>query len=297
MSAQDAFGLGFPGFRHGLDAAPGPGQNYDAIRSPRPRATTFIFRTATPPSPGCSCAASFQRRFPDSTADDIVTARADYAKLDVDGSPVRIRLSSPVMRVRAHRVTAQTGRGRGTYSAGRRLSRSVTADHVVLACWHTVIPLHLSRAARGAEEALAFAIKVPLVYTNVFVRSWTVFQKLGVQQRLDAGPVAHSSCGLDSPVSVGDLPAQKNPAEPIVLHMSKSACQPGLPVRDQHRAGRAGVARDLVRARSSGAFATSWPACSAPADSIRRADILGITVNRWPHGYAYSTTRSSTTSG
>ena len=47
------------------------------------------------------------------------------------------------------------------------------------------------------------------------------------------------------------------------------------------------TALDLLRERSSEAFAINWAARSAAADSIPATDILGITVNRWPHGYAY----------
>jgi hypothetical protein len=200
----------------------------------------------------------------------------------VDGSPVRVRLNSPVVRV-AHQGQAQTGPVEVVY-AGRDL-RSVTADHVVLACWHTAIPLLCPELPEKQKEALAFAIKVPLVYTNVFVRSWTSFQKLGVSS-VEAPGLWHTELRLDSPVSIGDYHHTKDPAEPIVLHMSKSACQPGLPVRDQHRAGRMelfatsfeqierSIRNQLARVLGPGGF-----------DPAR--DILGITVNRWPHGYAY----------
>ena len=283
VSAQDGFGLGFPGFQAmALDAAPGPGQNYDAIRSPEAARYYFHF-----PDGNATVARLLVRRLipgaiPGSTSDDIVTARADYAKLDVDGLPVRVRLNSPVVRV-SHQGQAQTGPVEVVY-AGRDL-RSVTADHVVLACWHTAIPLLCPELPEKQKEALAFAIKVPLVYTNVFVRSWTSFQKLGVSS-VEAPGLWHTELRLDSPVSIGDYHHTKDPAEPIVLHMSKSACQPGLPVRDQHRAGRMelfatsfeqierSIRNQLARVLGPGGF-----------DPAR--DILGITVNRWPHGYAY----------
>jgi spermidine dehydrogenase len=126
---------------------------------------------------------------------------------------------------------------------------------------------------------------VPLVYTNVFIRRWTAFQTLGVQ-RVSTPGMWHTSFNLDFPVSLGAYQHQTSPAEPVVLHLSKSACKPGLPIRDQHRAGRMellttsfetierGIRDQLGRALGGGGF--------DPA-----ADILGITVNRWPHGYAY----------
>ena len=163
--------------------------------------------------------------------------------------------------------------------------KSVTTSAAVLACWHSVIPEICPELPDAQKAALDFAIKVPLVYTNVFIRSWTAFQKLGVQ-RISTPGMWHTSVGLDFPVSLGNYKHQSNPAEPIVLHLSKAACKPGLPVREQHRAGRIellttsfetierGIRDQLGRALGGGGFDAA-------------ADILGITVNRWPHGYAY----------
>jgi spermidine dehydrogenase len=303
VPAQDAFALGFPGFSGmGLDPGPGPGQNYDSISHADAGDYYFHF-----PDGNASVARLLVRRLvpaaiPGSTADDVVTARADYSKLDADGAAVRIRLSSPVMRVR-HTGPAGSGQrlevtylqsgnvkssGPSTFAkatADKQALKSVTARSVVLACWHTVIPSICPELPAAQKTAMAFAIKVPLVYTNVFIRSWTAFQKLGVQ-RISTPGMWHTSVNLDFPVSLGAYQHQTNPAEPIVLHLSKSACRPGLPARDQHRAGRAellatsfetierSIRDQLGRALGGGGF--------DPA-----ADILGITVNRWPHGYAY----------
>ena len=285
VPAQDAFGLGFPGFSGmGLDPGPGPGQNYDSIS--HADAGDYYFHY---PDGNASIARLLVRHLvpaaiPGSTADDVVTARADYSKLDAAGSAVRIRLSSPVMRVR-HTGPAGTGRRvEVTYLQNGNL-KTVSGRSVVLACWHTVIPSICPELPAAQKTALAFAIKVPLVYTNVFIRSWTAFQTLGVQ-RVSTPGMWHTSVNLDFPVSLGAYKHQTNPAEPIVLHLSKSACRPGLPVRDQHRAGRAellsttfetierSIRDQLGRVLGGGGF--------DPA-----ADILGITVNRWPHGYAY----------
>ena len=44
---------------------------------------------------------------------------------------------------------------------------------------------------------------------------------------------------LDFPVSLGDYTHSKSPNEPVVLHMNKAACKPGLPGPEQHIVGRA----------------------------------------------------------
>ncbi|HEX9164304.1 MAG TPA: FAD-dependent oxidoreductase, partial [Gemmatimonadales bacterium] len=105
VPAQDAHGLGFPGFQAmGLGTGPGPGQNYDSMHNPEPGEYYFHF-----PDGNASIARLLVRRLvpaafrhPERSegAEAIVTARADYARLDRPGNEVRIRLRSPVVQVR-----------------------------------------------------------------------------------------------------------------------------------------------------------------------------------------------------
>ncbi|MEZ5292957.1 MAG: NAD(P)-binding protein [Vicinamibacterales bacterium] len=285
VPAQDAFGLGLPGFQgmH-LDETAGPGQNYDSIRNPAAEDYYFHF-----PDGNASVARLIVRGLipaavPGSTADDIVTAKIDYAKLDDAGSPARIRLNSTVVKVAhdgppatAQTVSVQYARGGAIYT--------VRAKACVLACWHHVIPHICTDFPEAQVTALHYAKKVPLVYTNVFIRKWTAFQQLKVNS-VSAPGMWHASANLDFPVSLGAYKHQTSPDGPIVVHMTKAACKPGLPGPAQHVAGRAELLRtsfetiersirdQLGRILDGGGF--------DPA-----ADILGITVNRWPHGYAY----------
>ena len=285
VPAQDAWGLSFPGFQGmPLDPGAGPGQNYDAIRHPEAENYFFHF-----PDGNASVARLLVRRLipgaiPGSTMDDVVTAKADYARLDMKNSPVRIRLNSTVVRVRHDRPGASARGVEVVYLRGGRLHR-VWAQAAVLACWHSVIPYLCPDLPEQQRAALAYAIKVPLVYANVLIRRWTAFQHLGVNAIVCPG-LWHTSVRLDTPVSLGSYRAPRSPAEPIVLHLSKSPCKPGLEARAQHRAGRVEllstpfetierrIREQLARVLGSGGF--------DPAD-----DILAITVNRWPHGYAY----------
>ena len=128
-------------------------------------------------------------------------------------------------------------------------------------------------------------MKVPLVYTNVALRDWKAFASLGVQSFYAPGSY-FTSATLDFPVSLGAYHFSRSPEAPIVLHLLRTPCKPGLPARAQHRIGHAELLatpfetferniRDLLgRALGGGGF-----------DPAR--DIVGITVNRWPHGYAY----------
>ena len=93
VPAQDAWGLGLPGFQGmQLDPGAGPGQNHDAIRHPEAEDYFFHF-----PDGNASVARLLVRRLipgaiPGTSMDDVVTARANYARLDMKGSPVRLRL-------------------------------------------------------------------------------------------------------------------------------------------------------------------------------------------------------------
>jgi spermidine dehydrogenase len=285
VPAQDAWGLGFPGFQ-GMHLAPGagPGQNYDAISHAEAEGYSFHF-----PDGNASVARLLVRRLipgaiPGTTMDDIVTSRAHYDRLDAADSPVRIRLNSTVVRVQHHRL-ATSAQGIDVVYVRSGILQRVRARAAVLACWHSVIPYLCPELPAPQKAALAYAIKVPLVYTNVCLRRWTAFQKLGVHRIMSPG-LWHTSMRLEAPVSLGTYHVSRSPDEPVVLHLAKAPCQPGLDARSQHRAGRVellstsfetierGIREQLARILSDGGF--------DPAD-----DILAITVNRWPHGYAY----------
>jgi spermidine dehydrogenase len=285
VPAQDAWGLGFPGFQgmH-LDPGAGPGQNYDAIRHPDAESYFFHF-----PDGNASIARLLVRKLipgaiPGRTMADVVMARADYDRLDATNSPVRIRLNSTVVRVQ-HERSAPSAQGVDVvYVRSSRLQR-IRARAAVLACWHSAIPYLCPDLPVPQKTALAYAIKVPLVYTNVLLRRWTAFQTLGVHKVVSPG-LWHTSMRLEAPITLGAYQSSKSPDEPIVLHLQKTPCQPGLEARAQHRAGRVellstpfetierAIREQLARQLGNAGF--------DPAQ-----DILAITVNRWPHGYAY----------
>jgi spermidine dehydrogenase len=171
-----------------------------------------------------------------------------------------------------------------TYARGGK-AYTAKARNTILACWHVVIPYICEELPDKQKDALASAQKVPLLYTNVALRNWTAFQKLGVCSVYAPG-MYHTGVNLDLPVSIGGYECARKPEEPIVIHMMKAACRPGRPAREQHRLGRIElfsttfetmerkIREQLARTLGPGGF-----------DPAR--DIAAITVNRWPHGYAY----------
>lgn len=285
VSAQDAWGLGALGF-HGmnLDPAPGTGMNRDAVPNKEAEAYFFHF-----PDGNASIARMLVRKLipdaiPGQSAADVVLARADYSRLDQENSPVRIRLNSTVVRVQHQ---GDPGKSQGvevTYSRAGKVY-TARAAHCILACWHVVIPFICGELPEKQKEALASAAKVPLLYTNVALRNWKAFQKIGANAVYAPGGY-HTYLNLDLPVSIGGYECSRKPEEPIVVHMMKTPCKPGRPARDQHLLGRVelfttpfetmerNIREQLARIAGPGGF--------DPAN-----DITAITVNRWPHGYAY----------
>jgi spermidine dehydrogenase len=195
---------------------------------------------------------------PGKTMDDIVLAEARYEELDRPGNPVRIRLMSTVVRVINGDGIVEVG---VIANADRSLHR-LRARHVVLACF--------------------------LVYSNVLVRDWRPWQRLGVHEIYGVSSF-HSRVKLDYPVSMGGYRCPRDPAEPIVLHLVHVPTVPGIgDPRAEVRAARrlllerrfadfeTAIRRDLSRMLGPGGF-----------DAER--DILAVTVNRWSHGYSWGT--------
>jgi spermidine dehydrogenase len=216
---------------------------------------------------------------------DVVTARADYSKLDAEAAAVRIRLNSTAVRVEHAEADGKAKIVRVAYLRGSKL-HSVQASNCILACYNGMIPYICPELPHEQKEALAYLVKTPLVYTHVALRNWSSFAKLGVQQIVAPGGY-HTYTALDFPVSLGAYEFPSKPEEPMVLFMLRTPCKPGLAMREQFRAGRMELMttpfatferqiRDQLAKMLGG----------AGLDAAR--DIEGITVNRWAHGYAYT---------
>ena len=217
-------------------------------------------------------------------AEDIVTAKADYSMLDRSGSTVRIRLNSTVVHARHLGDPPSAKEVEVTYSREGKLY-SVRCKGVVMACWNTVIPYVCPELPQTQKEALLYGTKVPLVYTSVAIKNWKAFEKLGVHHVSCPG-MYHTHVSLDNAVSIGDYKAPLSPEDPILVRLTKTPCAPGLPEREQHKVGRAELLvtpfATFERKLRDQLYRVLGPGGFDPA-----RDIDAITVNRWPHGYAY----------
>jgi spermidine dehydrogenase len=227
---------------------------------------------------------------PGKSMEDLVTARADYSKLDVDGARVRIRLNSTAVHVQ-HAGTAGEAAGSSprtvdiAYVRGGKL-QSVGAKNCVLACYNGMIPYICPSLPQRQKEAMSYLVKTPLVYTHVALRNWTSFAKLGVRQFVAPGGY-HTHTALDFPVSIGEYAFPSKPEEPMVLFMLRTPCKPGLDMRTQYRVGRIEL-MDTPFSKFERNIRDQLGRMLGGAGFDPARDIEGITVNRWAHGYAYT---------
>jgi spermidine dehydrogenase len=222
---------------------------------------------------------------PGKTMEDVGAARINYALLDRANQPARIRLNSTVLNVRHDGDPARATEVVVSYNRGGKMY-DVRAKACVMACWNMFIPYLVPDLPPAQKDALAYAVKGPLVYTSVGVKNWTPWQKLSVNH-IDAPGMFHTEVSLTEAISLGGLEHPQTPEEPIPLHLVKVMSVPGKPRKEQHRLGRAellattfetferNIREQLARMLGAGGF-----------DPAR--DIIAITVNRWPHGYAYT---------
>jgi spermidine dehydrogenase len=286
VPALDCWAIHFPGFQGmGLDRVPSKGLSFTALGEVTPQ-EEYHFHF---PDGNASIARLLVRSLvpgsaPGNTAEDIVTAKMDYNRLDHSDSAVRIRLNSTAVAVHhaGDKASAKTveviyGREGKVYS--------VRGKGTVLACWNVVIPYICPDLPPEQKQALHYGVKVPLVYTVVALRNWSSFHKLGIRGVSCPG-MYHSSINLDQAINIGEYKPSRSAEDPILVRMLRTPCQPGLPAREQQRAGHyellatpfetfeRNIRDQLARVLGSGGF-----------DPAR--DIEAITVNRWPHGYAY----------
>ncbi len=221
---------------------------------------------------------------PGHTMEDVVTAFADYSKLDQSSSPIRIRLNSTAVRVRHSGQPESAKEVEVSYVQEGKLKKT-TGKVCILACYNTMVPYLCPELPEKQKEALHYGVKEPFIYTHVALRNWTAFHKLGIRQIVSPGSY-HSFAMLDFPVSLGAYQFPSNPQEPMVLFMLRTPCKPGLPRRDQYRMGRSELIGTPFSTFERN-IRDQLNRALAPAGFDSARDIAAITVNRWAHGYAY----------
>jgi spermidine dehydrogenase len=285
IPAGDMAGLGYlPGFQGlGIKDTDGPGMGLEVTRQDH-EPYIYHFPDGIGSVPRMLVRAMIPGVAPGNTMEDVVLAKFNYAKLDEEGSAVRVRLNSTVVHVANAKDEAGGESVAVTYVRGGQ-AYVVRGGTCIMACWNMVIPYMCPEMAEAQKEALAYNVKVPLVYTNVQLENWKAFEKLKVHEVRCPGAF-FSEIAMDFPVSMGGYEFTKKSDESCIIHMQYVPVGPGATAREKQRAGRMmlmntsfstfekNIRDQLARILGGGGF--------DPAE-----DIEAITVNRWPHGYAY----------
>lgn len=217
---------------------------------------------------------------PGSTMEDVVMAIVDYTALDRPEQPVRLRLNSTAVKLNNLRDGTVV-----TYSRAGK-THTVRAGHTIMAGYNMALP-YLCDELPDAQTAALFSVpKIPLVYTKVAVPDWQRFKDIGTDFVYYPDGF-YKQAEFAYPVSIGGYDAVTTPDTPMILHMCHVPWVPDTQGPDQWREGRM---RILSTPFETFEFHVKDQLSKALAghnfDPDR--DIAAITVNRWPHGYAYS---------
>ena len=285
VSALDCWGVGLPGF-DGLKLKPGGPSEKRMGYTPRGYSSTGGSEFFHFPDGNASIARALVRALIPGAiggrdAHDVVTAAADYSRLDATGNAVRIRLNT--LCVRARNTAKGVEIAYAPSAGGGKIFRAQAKD-CVLAGWNMMIPYLVPELPDAQKDALHALIKTPLVYTSVALRNWTAFHKLGVR-RVESPGCYFSNFSLNQPVDIGTYKSPRKPEEPILIRMLRTPASPGLPERTQHQAGRMELLSTSFETFERNIRA-QLGRILGPAGFDPARDIEGIAVNRWPHGYA-----------
>jgi len=219
---------------------------------------------------------------PGKTMEDIVTAIADYSLLDTPDSDTRIRLSSTVVNA----VNTPDGRFVDVTYVKNGETYRARARHAVMACYNDIIPSICPEVPELQAAAIRYSTKIPFVVGSFAIRNWQAFVDAGVDSVYSPGDVYFKRLFLDFPVSMGDYHYSKGPDEPIVISAWYSPTTRGLPAKDQYRAGRAKLMQMSYDDFEKNIYSHLDGMLGPHGFDVER-EIAGITLNRWPHGYAY----------
>lgn len=278
LSALEGYRMGMPGTHYlGIGELEG---------EPPGRDEPYIFHF---PDGNAGVARSIVRQLipeavPGNTMEDLVLSRVDYGLLDRKSNSTRIRLNSTA--VNAYHVDGDKYVD-VTYVRDGQPQR-VRGKRAIMACYNNIVPHICPEIPESQVAAISKATKIPLVYISVALRNWKAFENLGYRSFYIPQPKLMHSFGMDFPVSMGGYDFTQSSSQPTVVHGTYVPTAPdqGLTEREQHVQGRRDLyemtfddlERDITDAMSGALKGGGFDA---------ERDIAGLTVNRWPHGYAY----------
>lgn len=209
LSVREALVNGSPGFHLLGEAAP---------TRPR-RDTEGFFPDGNASIARLLVAEMVPRVAPNAHVGNIAKVHFDYDELDRPGSPLRLRLNATAVNVRQRKTDTVV-----TYSRTDKI-RAVSARHCVLACNHAVIPYLCPDLPDSQKTALSYQVKVPLVITNVLLRSGDALERLGINGAYCPGRM-HADMYLLKGISSAGYSNRMSKPGPVVVTFSGTIAAP-----------------------------------------------------------------------
>jgi spermidine dehydrogenase len=163
-------------------------------------------------------------------------------------------------------------------------SHRVRAGTVVMACFNAIVPYLCPELPEPQKAALHLAVRKPLAAVTVAITNWRAFAKLKVRMITSPGGFYYLSL-LDLGINLGGYRSAASPDDPATILMAYAPSFPGMPARDQYRAGRAKMLQYTLDDYKQKVY-EQLGRTLGPAGFDTARDISGITVNRWAHAYA-----------
>lgn len=210
------------------------------------------------------------------TLSGVCAETVDFAKLDREGQPVRIRLGATVAEVR------HEGDGvRVSYAVQGRLF-SVHARSAVMAggwtTWRTVSDL-----PENYRLAYQQFYRMPCAVMNVALRNWRFLAKMGITECQWFEGLSNSFA-VRKIATFGGVPPTISPDDPVVVRLKISFTEPGVPLPQQATRGRMRLLSTSY-AEYERTIREQFTMMFARAGFDARRDIAGIILNRWGHAY------------
>ena len=215
--------------------------------------------------------------------ENISTSYFNYKMLDRNDNAVRLRLNSTVVGAREN----GDGSVEVDYVKNGDAMR-VKGNHCILACYNSIIPYLCPELPDAQKEGIRYAEKAPLVLANIHLNDGIAFSKIGASL---------ISCPMDPfdvitvapPTITGGHQPPQTPNDPMVLFLL------GIP---KVKSTGSETSRELFKAGRHVVYSTSFTTYEKQIRDQLQAvlgdygfnhetDIKAITLNRWPHGYAY----------
>jgi spermidine dehydrogenase len=221
----------------------------------------------------------------DASIEGVFGAALDASALDRPQGRVRLRLRSLAMRV-AHEGAASRPAGVVVdYVQAAGGPRRVRARSAVVATWgmaaRRIVP-ELPPAQRAALEAYRYTA---CLYVNVFLRHWRFAAAAGVFDMFFPGGWATWGHIAD-PLAIGGYRPDYRPDAPTVLSLYRYLHKPGMPPDDQMVSTRVEL-EQMSFASLEREIRRELREAFGPWGLDPARDVLGITVNRWGHGYCF----------